>query len=137
MESLALTTLHPFGISYGTASKSRNLLVTLHYGDLIGLGEATPVSYHGESLDTVEAVLKQIEKADILGDDPFAIRQVMRKIDKLIAGHTAAKSAVEIALHDLSGKIAGLPTYKMLGLSGLKQPITDFTIGIDSLEMIE
>jgi L-alanine-DL-glutamate epimerase-like enolase superfamily enzyme len=42
-----------------------------------------------------------------------------------------------MALHDLCGKIAGLPTYKMLGLAGLRAPVTDLTIGLASLEMIE
>ncbi len=136
-EPLDLRTLHPFGISYGTSADSHNILVTLTYKDVVGYGEASPVEYHGENPETAAAVLKTWSATDILGDDPFAIAEICRKMDKSIAGHTSVKAAVEMALHDICGKIANLPTYKMLGLSGLKQPITDFTIGIDSLEMIE
>ena len=136
-EPLDLRTKHPFGISYGTSADSYNLLVTLTHGDVIGYGEASPVEYHGESPHTAAALLKFWMTENILGDDPFAISEVCRKMDKSIAGHTSVKAAIEMALHDICGKIANLPTYKMLGLSGLKQPITDFTIGIDSLEMIE
>ncbi|HEY9678136.1 MAG TPA: dipeptide epimerase [Drouetiella sp.] len=136
-EPLDLRTTHPFGISYGTSADSHNLLVTLKYKDVIGYGEASPVEYHAESPDTAAALLKFWSTQDILGDDPFAIAEICRRMDKNIAGQNSVKAAIEMALHDICGKIANLPTYKMLGLSGLKQPITDFTIGIDSLEMIE
>jgi L-alanine-DL-glutamate epimerase-like enolase superfamily enzyme len=136
-EPLDLRTLHPFGISYGTSADSHNFLITLKHKDVIGYGEASPVQYHAESPETAAALLKAWTTEDFLGDDPFAIAEICRKMDKAIAGHTSVKAAIEMALHDICGKIANLPTYKMLGLSGSKQPITDFTIGIDSLEMIE
>jgi L-Ala-D/L-Glu epimerase len=136
-EPLDLRTLHPFGISYGTSADSHNFLVKLTYKNIIGYGEASPVEYHAESPATAAALLKAWSETDILGNDPFAIAEICRKMDKSIAGHTSVKAGIEMALHDICGKIANLPTYKMLGLSGLKQPITDFTIGIDSLEMIE
>ncbi|HEY9784277.1 MAG TPA: dipeptide epimerase, partial [Candidatus Obscuribacterales bacterium] len=136
-QPLSLTTTHPFGISYGTSEKTHNVLVKLDFEGLTGLGEAAPAEYHNESEHTVQAVLETWQKQDILGDDPFAIAEVMRRLDKSIAGNNAAKAAVEMALHDLCGKIASTPTFKMLGLSNLPAPITDFTIGIDSVEMIE
>ncbi len=136
-EPLDLRTVHPFGIASGTAADSHNLLIKLTYKDFVGFGEASPVEYHGESPQTAAAVLKAWAETDILGNDPFAIAEICRKMDKSLAGHTSVKAGIEMALHDICGKIANLPTYKMLGLSGLKQPITDFTIGIDSLEMIE
>jgi L-Ala-D/L-Glu epimerase len=136
-EKLTLTTKHPFGISYGTSSDHSNILVKLQYGDLEGFGEASPVEYHNESLDTCQAVLARWQKSEILGDDPFAISAVSQKLDKDIAGNYATKAAVEMAMHDLCGKLVGEPTYRMLGLQGLKAPMTDFTIGIDSVDMIE
>lgn len=136
-EPLELRTKHPFGISYGTSCDSHNFLVTLKYDDVIGYGEASPVEYHGESPETAAALLQFWAQSDLLGDDPFAIAEVCRKLDKSVAGHTSVKAGIEMAMHDICGKIANLPTYKMLGLSGLKQPITDFTIGIDNLETIE
>src|SRR5262249_25680072 len=134
-EPLLLRTAHPFGISYGTSETSENVLVKLKYKDVEGLGEASPASYHNETVPTVMAVLERWQKSDIFGDDPFAIAEIARRLDKSVAGNFSAKAAVEMALHDLAGKIARLPTYKMLGLSGLERPITDFTIGIDSLDM--
>ncbi len=137
-ERLPLRTRHPFGISYGTISDSDNILVTLHFQGLTGLGEASPTKYHNESLATACAVLKQWqEDEEILGGDPFAIEAIMNRLDKSLAGNFAAKAAIEMALHDLMGKLVGQPTFKMLGLAGLKAPMTDFTIGIDSLDMVE
>lgn len=136
---LNLTTRHPFGISYGTSSQTLNVLVQLELDGLIGLGEAAPASYHGESRETVMAVLGkfQAHQDELLGGSVFAISAVSNRMDKLIAGHSAAKAAIEMALHDLAGKVSNLPTWKMLGLADNPAPMTDFTIGIDNLEMIE
>jgi L-alanine-DL-glutamate epimerase-like enolase superfamily enzyme len=136
-QPLELTTAHPFGISYGTSDKSHNVLIELRYKDLVGLGEASPASYHSETPETVNAALSVLNRADVLGDDPFAIAEVSRRMDKVVAGNASAKAGIEMALHDLAGQIANLPVYKMLGLSKLAQPITDFTIGIAALDMIE
>jgi L-Ala-D/L-Glu epimerase len=136
-EPLTLRTAHPFGISYGTSSDSHNVLVKLSYEGLEGLGEASPVSYHNETPATATAVLKEWSESNILGDDPFAITDICRRLDKSVAGNTSAKAAIEMALYDLMGKVVNQPVYRLLGLSGLTAPMTDFTIGIDSLEMIE
>lgn len=137
-EPLELRTHHPFGISYGTSAATHNVLVKLQYKDYVGYGEAAPAAYHAETPETVSALLKKWQSTeDLFGDDPFAISETLMRLDKSVAGNNSAKAAVEMALHDLAGKVANLPTYKMLGLSGLKQPITDFTIGIDSLDVIE
>lgn len=136
-EPLDLKTAHPFGISSGTSVDSKNVLVKLKYGDITGFGEAAPAKYHNETRETVIAVLNQFRESRILGDDPFAIAEVSERMDKNIAMNNSAKAAVEMAMHDIAGKIANLPTISMLGLSGLKAPITDFTIGIDNLEVVE
>ncbi len=136
-EPLTLRTRHPFGISYGSSSDIHNILVRLQYENLEGLGEAAPAAYHGESVPTVTAVLGQWAQSGLLGNDPFAIETVVRQLDKSLAGNCAAKSAVEMALYDLAGKISGLPVYKMLGLSGLQPPMTDFTIALDTLDVVE
>ncbi|MBX9570773.1 MAG: dipeptide epimerase [Candidatus Obscuribacterales bacterium] len=136
-EILKLRTKHPFGISYGSSSDSINVLVRLQYGDIEGLGECSPASYHMESPSTVMAVLDDLSKKDILGDDPFAIQEICKRMDKAIAGNYSAKAGIELALQDICGKIVDKPLYQLLGLSGMPAPITDFTIGIDSLEMLE
>lgn len=136
-EPMVLRTKHPFGISYGTTTDSTDILVRLKYEGLEGLGEASPVEYHNENQQTAEAVLKHWAETGILGDNPFAIAEISRKLDKSLAGNFSVKSAVEMALHDLVGKIVGQPTWRLLGFEGSPAPMTDFTIGIDSLDVVE
>ena len=135
-EILNLRTRHPFGISYGSSSDSVSILVRMRFGDIEGYGEACPASYHSESQATVTAVLEDLKKRDLLGDDPFAIQEICRRMDKALAGNYAAKSAIEMALQDICGKILGKPLYQIYGLSQLDAPITDFTIGIDNMEVL-
>jgi o-succinylbenzoate synthase len=136
-EKLILKTKHPFGISYGTQTDHPNLLVRLEFDGHEGLGECAPVGYHNESLATAEALLQQWQNEKIVGDNPFAIAELCARMDKSIAGNTSVKAAIEMAMHDLSGKILKQPVNRMLGLEGLKAPMTDFTIGIDSLDVVE
>lgn len=69
--------------------------------------------------------------------DPFCLDDILTYIDSLSPGDSAAKAAVDIALHDLVGKIIGAPWHRMLGLNPLKTPNTTYTIGIDTDEMVK
>lgn len=135
-EPLTLTTAHPFGISYGTSSTSSNILVRLHYGELVGFGEASPTRYHDETPETASALFKLWSESDILGDDPFAIEAVLKRLDKSVSGNRSAKAAIDMALHDLVGKLLDRSLVDIFGYRGLPAPITDFTIGIDSAETV-
>lgn len=136
-EPLELRTKHVFAISSGSSSVRRNIVVTLKYGDLEGIGEAAPAAYHNETTATVLAVLDKFKKEKLLGNDPFAIHEVCERMDRSVAQNHAAKAAIEMAMHDLCGKLMQTPTFKLLGLAGLHSPMTDFTIGIDSLDVVE
>ncbi len=128
---LKLTT--PFRISRGVQEVSPNVLVELRherYPGLIGLGEASPTEYYGESPETALACLTLLSNR--LGDDPFAIEDTLEHLDHIIRLNPSVKAALDMALYDLIGKILGVPVYKLLGLNALKTPRTSFTIGIDS-----
>jgi L-alanine-DL-glutamate epimerase-like enolase superfamily enzyme len=129
--NLKLTT--PFRISRGVQEVSPNVLIEIrheHYPGVVGLGEASPTEYYGESPETALAVLRSF--ADQLGDDPFAIEDILQRLDATIGLNPSAKAAVDMALYDLAGKILGVPLYKLLGLNAARTPATSFTIGIDS-----
>jgi L-alanine-DL-glutamate epimerase-like enolase superfamily enzyme len=115
------------------------VLVKVSFEGVTGLGEAAPASYHSEKRETVMAVLTLLKEreAEVFGHDPFAIEEITNRMDKVVAGNYAAKAAIEMALHDLTGKLANQPTSKMMGLSGTNYPMTDFTIAIDELSVIE
>ena len=88
------------------------------------------------SLESVQAFLAQVQH--IIGDfpDPFQIEEILNRVDALSTGNTAAKAAVDIALHDLVGKLLGAPWYRIWGLDKEKTPSTTFTIGIDTPDVV-
>jgi L-alanine-DL-glutamate epimerase-like enolase superfamily enzyme len=90
---------------------------------LVGYGEATPLAtwgdehgrHGGETLDTVVSIVENILTRHLRGQDPTAISAIVEQMDSLVIGHTYAKCAVEMALHDLWGKSLGVPVYRLLG----------------------
>jgi L-alanine-DL-glutamate epimerase-like enolase superfamily enzyme len=85
----------------------------LHASGETGYGEATPQDHYGESAESALAFLEQA--APSLGDDPFALDEIEARLREL-PGELAAKSALDSALHDLCGKLVGLPVWRLLGL---------------------
>lgn len=68
--------------------------------------------------------------------DPFQLEDILAYVDSLSPGDTAAKAAVDIALHDLVGKLLQAPWYRIWGLDKEKAPSTTFTIGIDTADVV-
>jgi L-alanine-DL-glutamate epimerase-like enolase superfamily enzyme len=127
---LKLTT--PFRISRHVQYTAANVLAQLSYEGVTGMGEAAPSEHYGEYRETVLATLKLLENE--LGDDPFALDDIFKRIDRAIRLNPSAKAALDMALYDLIGKLLNVPVYKLLGLSAAQTPLTSFTIGIDTPE---
>lgn len=124
--------------TFTVASFSRNttpvVLIELEYEGIIGYGEASMPPYLGESHDSV---IKFLNKVDLSAfNSPFQTEEILYYIDSLSPRDTAAKAAIDIALHDIIGKILKLPLYKIWGLNPDRIPPTSYTIGIDTEEMI-
>ncbi|MBL7931363.1 MAG: dipeptide epimerase [Bacteroidia bacterium] len=124
--------IHPFGVSSNTRRETPSVFIELDANDNRGYGEACLPAYLGE---TVEATISffnlaksYLKKLKI----PFDVETCMADIDSLKEGHNAAKAAIDIALHDLKGKIDGKSVAQFYGLSEMDSGITSFTIGIDS-----
>ena len=85
----------------------------------------------------MKTVLKFLAKVDLSKfDDPFEMEDILEYVDHIEEGNKAAKASVDIALHDLVGKIMKLPWYKIWGYDPAKTPATSFTIGIDTPEVV-
>lgn len=125
---------HVFTVASFSRSTTPVVLIELEYDGLIGYGEASMPPYLGESEDSVIRFLEKVSLADF--SSPLETQEIMQYIDLIDEKNTAAKAAVDIALHDLIGKILGQPFYKIWGLNPDLIPPTSFTIGIDSEEMI-
>ncbi|MFL5909625.1 MAG: dipeptide epimerase [Gaiellaceae bacterium] len=96
--------------------------VELTHSGVRGHGEAAPVDRYDESAESALAYVE--ENAALLGDDPFAIEEVMTQLP---AREFAARAAIDAALHDLQGKLVSLPVWRLLGL-GREGPPTSWTI---------
>jgi L-alanine-DL-glutamate epimerase-like enolase superfamily enzyme len=98
---------------------------------VVGIGEGYPDRFYGETPATIQAVLPLL--VDAVGEPELTAEGLGRAgaaMDQVIAHNGGAKCALDIALHDLAGKVAGVTVHGLLGLSA-DLPPTDFTIGID------
>lgn len=125
---------HTFTVATYSRTTTPDMQVELTYDGLTGYGEASMPQYLGQSVQTVTAFLNKVDMEQFT--DPFEMEDILGYVDSLSAGDTAAKAAVDIALHDLVGKIMGQPWYKIWGLDAKKAPSTTFTIGIDTPDVV-
>ncbi len=108
--------------------------VEISYEGVTGYGEASMPPYLGQSVASVTAFLEKVDLSQF--DDPFRLEDILAYVDSLSEGDSAAKAAIDIALHDLVGKLMGQPWYRIWGLDPAKAPSTTFTIGIDTPEVV-
>jgi L-Ala-D/L-Glu epimerase / N-acetyl-D-glutamate racemase len=111
-----------FVISRTSQDTAEVVQVELSHDGVSGFGEAAPIERYGES---AESALEYIEDLpDVLGDDPFALEHIDERLEPR---EWAARSALDAALHDLQGKLIGLPVWRLLGLHR-QGPPTSWTI---------
>ena len=125
---------HVFTVATYSRTTTPDVQVEIEYDGIVGYGEASMPPYLGQTVDTVMAFLKKVNLEQF--DDPFQMEDILAYVDGITLGDTAAKAAVDIALHDLVGKLLGAPWYKIWGLDKAKTPSTTFTIGIDTPDVV-
>ncbi len=126
---------HVFTLASGSRTTTPVVLTQLECDGFTGYGEASMPPYLGESHESVLKFLGQVNMEQF--NDPFLIEDITDYIDSIAPGNYAAKASIDIALHDLAGKIAGEPWYKLWGLNQSKTPYTSFTIGIDTPDVVK
>jgi len=126
---------HVFTISNFSRTTTPVVLTEIEYAGITGYGEASLPPYLGETQASVQEFLKKVDLKPFAS--PFELEDILGYIDKIAENNTAAKASVDIALHDLTGKIMGQPWHKIWGLDKAKAPSTTFTIGIDTPEVVK
>lgn len=126
---------HAFNLAKSSRTVTPDVLVKIELDGITGYGEASMPPYLGESEKSVCNFLSQLNLEQFT--DPFQIADIHRYMDSIAKGNQAAKCAVDIALHDLAGKIMGQPWYKIWGLNASDTPCTSFTIGIDKPQIVK
>jgi len=125
---------HVFTVASGSRSSTPVVLTALEYEGFVGYGEASMPFYLGESHETVIEFLNKVDLSSF--QDPFLLEDILGYIDGIAFLNTAAKASIDIALHDLVGKMMHQPWHKIWGLDPKKAPITSFTIGLDTADRV-
>ena len=125
---------HTFTVSSYSRTTTPDVQVEIDYDGFTGYGEASMPPYLGQSVESVCAFLQKVDLGQF--SDPFQLEEILSYVDSLSPGDSAAKAAVDIALHDLVGKLLGQPWFRIWGLDPGKAPSTSFTIGIDTPEVV-
>jgi L-alanine-DL-glutamate epimerase-like enolase superfamily enzyme len=120
--SATLRLAETFTISRGSEDEADVVQIEIAHDGVSGFGEAAPIERYDESAASALAYLEA--HADALGDDPFALDEIF---DRLPLEQFAARAAIDAALHDVQGKLTGLPVYRLLGLRR-QGPPTSWTI---------
>ncbi|MEZ2415597.1 dipeptide epimerase [Muriicola sp. E247] len=123
---------HPFTISRESHQTQDTLIVHLSQDGKTGYGETTSNPYYGHTIkklsEEIESVSPEIENY------PFSKPEEFHKWLKEKKLSSFALCALDLAAHDLYGKMQNSPLYELWGTSIEKYPLTNYTIGIDSIE---
>ena len=124
---------HQFTIARESIATQNALIVELEHDGVHGLGEVTENRFYGHTLDSITSSLNRV--AGIL--DSYIEHSpidMWPKMCEALGGDMFALSALDIAAHDLHGKLLGVPTWQDWGLEWKGIPESSYTIGIDSIE---
>jgi L-Ala-D/L-Glu epimerase len=141
---LDLVFSEPFHIARTEESAAmRTVAVDLDLDGVHGLGECCPLAYYGETPETVAAVLPRLLRAlEALGPLPAERGAVLAWLERstflmtdVLGNHGAAKAGLDMALHDLAGRVLGLPVWELIGTSD-QLPPTDYSLGIDEPALV-
>ena len=126
---------HVFTVAVSSRTTTPVVLTEIEYDGIVGYGEASMPPYLGESHETVLAFLSKVDLGGF--GNPFDLEAILAAVDAIAPGNPAAKASVDIALHDLVGKVMKQPWYHIWGYDPAKAPVTTFTIGIDTPDVVK
>ncbi|MBZ0183176.1 MAG: dipeptide epimerase [Melioribacteraceae bacterium] len=133
-EPYTLELKHVFTIATSSRTTTPVMLTKIEYDGFVGYGEASMPPYLGESQDTAAKFLSKVDLSQF--KNPFELETILDYVDSFEEKNTAAKASVDIALHDLIGKMMKQPWYNIWGYDKTKTPYTSYTIGIDTPEVV-
>ena len=125
---------HVFTVATYSRTTTPDVQLQIEYDGFTGYGEASMPPYLGHTVESVCAFLEKVDLSQFA--DPFCIEDIMAYVDSLSPGDAPAKAAIDIALHDLVGKLLGQPLFRIWGYDPAKAGNTTFTIGIDTPEVV-
>ncbi len=134
-EPYELQLKHVFTLASSSRTTTPVMLTRIDFEGVTGYGEASMPPYLGENHESATKFLSKVDLSSF--KDPFLIEDILAYVDAVAPGNYAAKASVDIALHDLTGKLMGQPWHRIWGLNPAHIPDTSFTIGIDTPEVVQ
>lgn len=135
MHPFDLPLRHVFRISRESSSSQKTLIVELEQEGVCGYGEATENRYYGSTVAgmvaSLESVRGELEQRNL--SDPALLWD---ELSGRLQHDSFAQCALDQAAHDLWGKLQGQPVYRLWGLSLEQLPLSNYTIGIDDIEVM-
>ena len=125
---------HVFTLATSSRKTTPVILTQIEYDGVTGYGEASMPPYLGESQETASVFLSKVDLSQF--HDPFELEDILEYVDGIDEKNTAAKASVDIALHDLVGKLLDKSWHQIWGYNKETTPSTSFTIGIDTDEVV-
>lgn len=129
-EPYELKLKHAFNLAKNQRTTTPGVQVRIELDGITGYGEASMPPYLGENVESVCAFLSKVDLTQFA--DPFRVKEIHEYLESVAPNNRAAKASVDIALHDLLGKIMNQPWYKIWGLTPEKAPLTTYTISYNS-----
>jgi len=133
-QSFELLLRHTFTIAKFSRTSTPVMLIQVRHEGYTGYGEASMVPYMGESFQSAADFLNRVNVPQF--KYPFDFQHIIAYLDSIAPGNPAVKAGIDIALHDLDGKLRQRPCWQILNSEPSKMPQTSFTIGIDTPELI-
>ena len=125
---------HVFTLSVMSRTTTPVVLTEVEYNGVVGYGEASMPPYLGESHESATRFLSKVDLGKY--ENPFELERILADIDAFEPKNPAAKASVDIALHDLLGKLLNRNWCDIWGFDKTKAPYTTFTIAIDTPEVV-
>lgn len=125
---------HTFTLAMSSRTTTPVMMVEFEQDGIVGFGEASMPPYLGETQETAKVFLSQVDFSRY--GTPLTFEEILKSVDAIAPGNNAAKAAVDIALHDWVGKKFGFAWHQVWGLDPKQTPVTTFTIGIDTPDVV-
>ena len=125
---------HPFTIAKFSRTSTPIMLMEISYEGYTGFGEASMVPYMGENIESAMAFMAKVDLSWLKA--PFDFEELIAYLDSIAPGNPNIKAAVDIALHDLRGKMEQKPCFQYFSSDPANMPPTSYTLGIDTPEVL-
>ena len=136
IHTFELPMAHPFKIAHGQRTAQATLIVELQEGSHSGYGEATATSYYGLRIDRMRERLEKL-RAVIESTPLNSPEQYWSVLFPYLKDHPFELCALDVAANDLWGRQLGMPLYRLWGLDASAGPMTNYTVGIGSIEEMQ